>query len=65
MLLIFLAVGEADAAENPVEPISVHTDRELVREFEKISSTLVPEKDWSIRIAAMQRIEGLVLGGQY
>jgi len=23
----------------------------------------VPEKDWSIRIAAMQRVEGLVLGG--
>ena len=26
-------------------------------------STLVPEKDWSIRIAAMQRVEGLVFGG--
>ncbi|CAA6655371.1 unnamed protein product [Spirodela intermedia] len=60
---LYGAFGEADAAENPVEPISVHTDKELVREFEKISSTLVPEKDWSIRIAAMQRIEGLVLGG--
>ena len=26
-------------------------------------STLVPEKDWSLRIAAMQRVEGLVFGG--
>ncbi|XP_078427721.1 CLIP-associated protein [Wolffia australiana] len=55
--------GEADSAENPVDPISVHSDRELVREIEKISLSLVPDKDWSIRIAAMQRIEGLVLGG--
>uniref|UniRef100_A0A1D1ZFN9 CLIP-associating protein 1-B n=1 Tax=Anthurium amnicola TaxID=1678845 RepID=A0A1D1ZFN9_9ARAE len=55
--------GESDVSENPVEPIKVHTDRELIREFEKISSTLVPEKDWSVRIAAMQRIEGLVSGG--
>ena len=59
----FFTAGEADATENPVESISVHTDKELVREFEKISLTLVPEKDWSIRIAALQRIEGLVLGG--
>lgn len=31
--------------------------------MEKISSTLVPEKDWSIRISAMQRVESLVYGG--
>ncbi|MQL85358.1 hypothetical protein Taro_017888 [Colocasia esculenta] len=55
--------GENDVSENPVDPIKVHSDRELVREFEKISSTLVPEKDWSVRIAAMQRVEGLVSGG--
>lgn len=34
-----------------------------MKEFEKIASTLVPDKDWSMRIAAMQRIEGLVIGG--
>lgn len=34
-----------------------------MREMEKIASTLVPEKDWSLRIAAMQRVESLVYGG--
>jgi len=43
----------------------VYSEKELIREIDKIASTLVPEKDWSIRIAAMQRIESLVLGGWY
>ncbi|XP_020575182.1 CLIP-associated protein-like isoform X2 [Phalaenopsis equestris] len=55
--------GEADGTEKLVEPIKVYSEKELVREFEKIASTLVPEKDWSLRISAMQRIEGLVNGG--
>ncbi|KAL1092503.1 hypothetical protein V6Z11_D07G228800 [Gossypium hirsutum] len=55
--------GESDITEKPIDPIQVYSDKELVREFEKIASTLVPEKDWSIRIAAMQRLEGLVSGG--
>ncbi|KAE9585510.1 hypothetical protein Lal_00017823 [Lupinus albus] len=55
--------GDGDAAEKPLDPIKVYSEKELIREIEKIASTLVPEKDWSIRIAAMQRIEGLVLGG--
>jgi hypothetical protein len=41
----------------------VYSEKEFIREIEKISSTLVPEKDWSVRIAALQKIEGLVLGG--
>lgn len=41
----------------------MYSEKELIREFEKIASILVPEKDWSIRIAAMQRVEGLVIGG--
>lgn len=49
--------------EKPIEPIKVYSEKELIREIEKISATLVPEKDWSIRIAAMQRVEGLLLGG--
>ncbi|PPD68756.1 hypothetical protein GOBAR_DD34363 [Gossypium barbadense] len=57
--------GESDITEKPIDPIQVYSDKELVREFEKIASTLVPEKDWSIRIAAMQRLEGLVSGGFY
>lgn len=55
--------GESDITERPIDPIKVYTEKELAREIEKIASTLVPEKDWSIRIAAMQRIEGLVFGG--
>ncbi|KAM1346287.1 hypothetical protein ACFX13_036353 [Malus domestica] len=55
--------AETDAAEKAVDPIKVYSEKELIREIEKIASTLVPEKDWSIRIAAMQRIEGLVYGG--
>ncbi|XP_010548720.1 PREDICTED: CLIP-associated protein-like isoform X2 [Tarenaya hassleriana] len=55
--------GEPDIAEKPIEPIKVYSEKELIREFEKISSILVPDKDWSIRIAAMQRIESLVAGG--
>ncbi|OMO94096.1 Armadillo-like helical [Corchorus capsularis] len=55
--------GESDITEKPIDAIKVYSDKELIREFEKIASTLVPEKDWSIRIAAMQRVEGLVYGG--
>ncbi|CAN6279203.1 unnamed protein product [Urochloa humidicola] len=55
--------GGMDINEKPVEPIRVHSEKELVRDLEKIASALNPEKDWSIRIAAMQRIEALVYGG--
>ncbi|XP_022771392.1 CLIP-associated protein-like [Durio zibethinus] len=55
--------GETDITEKLIDPIKVYSDKELIREFEKIGSILVPEKDWSIRIAAMQRVEGLVFGG--
>ncbi|KAG1359692.1 CLIP-associated protein [Cocos nucifera] len=58
-----LHAGESDITEKPIDPIKVYTEKELAREIEKIASTLVPEKDWSIRIAAMQRIEGLIFGG--
>ncbi|KAF7818501.1 CLIP-associated protein-like [Senna tora] len=55
--------GEGDLTEKPIDPVKVYSEKELIREIEKIASTLVPEKDWSIRISAMQRVEGLVLGG--
>jgi hypothetical protein len=55
--------GDTDVTENPVEPVKVHSEKELLREFEKIAATLAPEKDWSLRIAALQRIEALVYGG--
>ncbi|KAK7396474.1 hypothetical protein VNO78_17508 [Psophocarpus tetragonolobus] len=55
--------GEGDITEKPIDPVKVYSDKELIREIEKIASTLVPDKDWSIRIAALQRVEGLVIGG--
>ncbi|XP_072956983.1 CLIP-associated protein [Typha angustifolia] len=55
--------GDTDVTEKPVDPIKVYSEKELIREIEKIASTLVPEKDWSLRIAAMQRVEALVFGG--
>ncbi|XP_042488776.1 CLIP-associated protein-like [Macadamia integrifolia] len=58
-----LSGGEGDVTEKPIDPVKVYSDKELVREIEKIASTFVPDKDWSIRIAAMQRLEGLVFGG--
>lgn len=57
--------AETDPTVKSVEPIKVYSEKELIREVEKIASILVPEKDWSIRIAAMQRIEGLVCGGMF
>lgn len=61
--LIRRCAGESDVTEKQIDPIKVYSEKELIREIEKIASTLVPEKDWSIRIAAMQRVEGLVYGG--
>ncbi|KAG9447723.1 hypothetical protein H6P81_013851 [Aristolochia fimbriata] len=58
-----LSGGESDVTEKPVDPVKVYSEKELIREIEKIGATLVPEKDWSVRIAAMQRVEGLVFGG--
>ncbi|WMV31945.1 hypothetical protein MTR67_025330 [Solanum verrucosum] len=56
-------MADGDITEKPVDPIKVYSEKELIREFENIGSTLVPEKDWSVRIAAMQRVEALVIGG--
>ena len=63
LLSLSVHAGETDPSVKSVDPIKVYSEKELIREVEKIASTLVPEKDWSIRIAAMQRIEGLVYGG--
>ncbi|KAH7862848.1 hypothetical protein Vadar_010223 [Vaccinium darrowii] len=55
--------GNSDITEKPVDPVKVYSEKELIREVEKIASTLVPDKDWSLRIGAIQRVEGLVIGG--
>lgn len=56
--------GENDAGEKPVDPIRVYSDKELTKEVEKAAAMLTPEQDWSVRISAMQKIEGLVAGGE-
>lgn len=61
--MFLLNVGDKDITEKLVDPVKVYSEKELVREVEKVVATLVPERDWSIRIAAMQRLEGLVFGG--
>lgn len=57
--------GEGDGADKPVEPVRVYSEKELTKELEKVTGMLAPEQDWSVRMAAMQRIEGLVCGGLY
>ncbi|KAH9287653.1 hypothetical protein KI387_031770, partial [Taxus chinensis] len=58
-----LAAGDNDATEKPVDPVKVYSEKELLREIDKITGMLAPEQDWSVRIIAMQRVEGLVFGG--
>ncbi|XP_020079822.1 CLIP-associated protein-like isoform X2 [Ananas comosus] len=55
--------GENDIAVKPVEPIEIYSERDLTREIGRICSNLHPDKDWFVRVTAMQTIEGLVLGG--
>lgn len=55
--------GDSDGLEKPVDPVKISSEKELVREIEKVVSMLTPERDWSARIAAMQKVEGLIYGG--
>lgn len=55
--------GDNDITEKAVEPIKVYSEKELTKELDKVSIMLSPEQDWSVRMAAMQRIGGLVYGG--
>ncbi|KAJ7559060.1 hypothetical protein O6H91_04G068100 [Diphasiastrum complanatum] len=55
--------GDVDVMEKPVDAIKVFSEKELTREIEKLAATLTPEQDWSVRMASMQRVEGLVFGG--
>ncbi|KAI4983049.1 hypothetical protein ZWY2020_023541 [Hordeum vulgare] len=58
-----LLAGEEDTTRKSIEPIKVFSEKDLIKEIGKITSTLQPENDWSIRITSMQRVEGIVLGG--
>lgn len=61
---MLLNVGESEGPEKPVEPVKVFSEKELTKEIEKVAGMLTAEQDWSVRMAAMQRVEGLVAGGQ-
>ncbi|XP_047080200.1 CLIP-associated protein-like [Lolium rigidum] len=58
-----LLAEEGDITTKSVEPIKVFSEKDLIKEIGKATSTLQPDNDWSIRITAMQRVEGIVLGG--
>ncbi|OMO99320.1 CLIP-associated protein [Corchorus capsularis] len=60
---ISVSGGEIDVTDKPVVPVTLHSEKELIREMEKIASMLIVENDWSVRIAAMQQVEALVVGG--
>lgn len=55
--------GDNEVTEKPVDPVKVYSEKELLREIDKIIVMLAAEQDWLVRITAMQRIEGLVYGG--
>ncbi|GMI64496.1 CLIP-associated protein, CLIP-ASSOCIATED PROTEIN [Hibiscus trionum] len=55
--------GEIDFTDKLVVPVTLNSEKELIREMEKIACMLAAENDWSVRIAAMQRVEALVIGG--
>ncbi|KAJ1281616.1 hypothetical protein BS78_04G319200 [Paspalum vaginatum] len=60
---VSLLAGEGDTTRKLVDPIKVFSEKDLLKEIEKVVSTLQPDNEWSVRITAMQRVEGLVLGG--
>ena len=57
--------GEGDTSDKPVELVRVCSEKELTKEMENISAMLSSEQEWLVRMAAMQRIEGLTAGGQF
>ena len=64
--LVFVSpdAGGSEGHEKPVDAIKVFSERELTKEFEKIASLLKAEQDWSVRMATMQKLEGIIVGGQ-
>ncbi|XVF65020.1 hypothetical protein PTKIN_Ptkin09bG0213300 [Pterospermum kingtungense] len=60
---IYVSGGEIDLTDKPVVPVTLHSEKELIREMEKIACMLISENDWSLRISAMEQVEALVIGG--
>ncbi|XP_022722851.1 CLIP-associated protein-like isoform X2 [Durio zibethinus] len=55
--------GEIDLTDKLVVPVTLYSEKELLREMEKIACMLTGENDCSFRIAAMQQVKALVIGG--
>eukprot|EP00850_Spirogloea_muscicola_P001307 SM000005S17104 [mRNA] locus=s5:171955:179087:+ [translate_table: standard] len=51
--------------QRQVGPEKAHSEKELVREMEKVAAMLDLHQDWTVRMHAMQRLEALVLGGAH
>lgn len=52
------------SAERPTStPIYVASEKDLNREFDSIASDLGPACDWEKRITALERIDGMLVGG--
>ncbi|XWS13531.1 hypothetical protein CRYUN_Cryun36dG0044700 [Craigia yunnanensis] len=60
---ISVSGGEIDLTDKPVVPVTLYSEKELIREMEKIACMLIAENDWSVRITAMEQVEALVIGG--
>lgn len=45
------------------EPVAVLSEEQLRQELEAVASSLVPSAEWTHRVEALLRLEGLVLGG--
>eukprot|EP00899_Mesostigma_viride_P020764 jgi/Mesvir1/2868/Mv13951-RA.2 len=44
-------------------PVRVYSEKDLSREVDKIIGDMNPKMEWTVRIAALQRMEGLMHGG--
>ncbi|KAE8726468.1 CLIP-associated protein, putative isoform 2 [Hibiscus syriacus] len=62
---ISVSGGEIDFTDKLVVPVTLNSEKELIREMEKIACMLSAENDWSVRMAAMRRVEALVVGGAF
>ena len=46
-----------------VEPVAVDSEAALRNEFSQVAAALAPSEKWDIKMQALQRLEGLFLGG--
>ena len=54
-----IRIAEGDSPK----PVNVDSERELSNEIDKAATRLDPAREWTDRVAAMVRVEALLLGG--